>query len=355
MNKYRLSIIIIFLTGLTSFAQNPRLALYESSPMLVNPAFTGFYAGKIRVSAHGSYMATNIEKNLHTNTSIEIRSNYDESDPLPRKFAAVGLNFYRYGHSSSPLSAMFPSLSFAYHSFIDRRRRHGISVGFQGAYAMGTFNASKSGLREPDWEISGGGFATKFQGNALQTSTLSYLDFSVGGIYSYKARELDLELGLSMSHLLYPKTDIFKDPETKQRHRGVASLKVGFELSQTKKVYFKSLYWRDGLFWLSNSLNDTTGEYIIGGLKAHFWLGLELSSKPLDDRNLVLSYGFFTRSLNTIMPVVEATYKKNYVLRATYEQPINSVNFNAYRARRFELALVMYLNPRGKVVPFTED
>jgi hypothetical protein len=250
---------------------------------------------------------------------------------------------------------MFPSLSLAYHSFIDRRRKHGISVGFQGAYAMGTFNASKSGLREPDWEISGGGFATKIQGNNLQPSTLSYLDFSVGGIYSYKARELELELGLSMSHLFYPKTDIFKDPETKQRHRGVASLKVGFELSQTKKVYFKSLYWRDGLFWLSNSLNDTTGEYIIGGLKAHFWLGLELLNKPLEDRNLVLGYGIFSRSLNTVMPVVEATYKKKYVLRCTYEQPMNSAQFNAYRARRAEMSLIVYLNPRGKIVPFTED
>jgi len=357
MNKYKLSIIIALVSGLTTFAQNPKFALFESSPMLVNPAYTGYYPGKIRVSAHASMMSTDIEKNLHTNTSVELRSNYDESDPLPRKFAAVGLNFYRYGHSSTPLSAAFPSLSVAYHTFLDRRRRHGVSAGMQVAYAMGKYDATSLGkVRKPDYEISGGGFVPKGDPKGALTASLNYVDVSVGGLYTYKSREFELEAGLAMYHLFYPATDIFKsDLETKQRHRGVGSLKLGFELNQTKQMLFKTMYWRDGLFWLSNSLTDTTGEYSIGGLKAHFWLGIELMNKPLQEKNLIFSYGLYTRSLATVMPVVEAAYKKNYVLRATYEYPMNSKQFEAYRARRLELALVVYLNPAGKVVPFTED
>jgi hypothetical protein len=302
-------------------------------------------------------MSTDVEKNFHTNTSLELRSNYDETDPLPRRYAAVGLNFYRYGHSSTPLSAMFPSLSVAYHTFIDRRRRHGISAGLQVAYAMGRYDATSIGsIRKPDYEISGGGFVPKGGGPGNLTASLNYVDISVGGMYTYKTREFEVEAGLSMYHLFYPATDIFKkDLEAKQRHRGVGSLNLGFELNQTKKVYIKSMYWRDGLFWLSQSLEDTTGEYIIGGLKAHFWLGLELKNMPLEDKDLIFSYGLYTRSIATVMPMVEANYKKKYTLRATYEYPMNSKRFDAYRARRLELAFVMFINPKGKITPFTED
>jgi type IX secretion system PorP/SprF family membrane protein len=351
MNKYRIVTCVALLLGFVANAQNPRLALYGSSPMLVNPAYTGYYSGKIRVGAHASLMEVDTASMLHTNLSVELRSNYDEADPLPRSYTAVGLNFYRYGHPSSALSAMFPSLNLAYHTFMDRRRRHGISVGGQAAYALGSYDATKFGdFKKVTTEISGGGFIDKKPGNSL-TSSLSYFDFSIGGLYFYKTREFDVEFGLSMYHLFYPSTDVFKeDKEHKQRHRGVASLNVSFELNQTKKLSFKSLYWQDGLYWLSKSTNDQTNENEFAS-----WLGLELVSMPLQEKNLILNYGIFTRNIKTILPVIEADYKRKYILRATYEYPINSESFGAYRIRIAELALVMYFNPRGKVVPFTED
>jgi hypothetical protein len=53
--------------------------------------------------------------------------------------------------------------------------------------------------------------------------------------------------------------------------------------------------------------------------------------------------------------LVEAVYKNLYSLRATYEHPMNSSDFDAYRARSAELALRIFINPRGRIVPFTED
>jgi hypothetical protein len=222
---------------------------------------------------------------------------------------------------------------------------------------MGNYDATSIGSPvKPEYEISGGGFAVKGEDANKLTSSLNYINFSVGTLYSYQSRDVDIEVGLSMYHLFYPKTEIFKeDLETKQRKRAVASLKVAFELNQTKQFCIKSVFWRDGLFWLSSNLEDTTGEYNIGGLKGHFFIGAELINRPLEDRNLVFGYGIYTRSIATILPLVEATYKKKYVIRATYEYPMNSKRFEAYRARRAELALIMYFNPRGKIVPFTED
>jgi hypothetical protein len=301
------------------------------------------------VMAHGSMMRTDTAAMLHTNASVELRTNYDENDPLPQKYLAVGLNFYRYGHATSPITASFPSLSIAYHTYLDRRRRHGISGGIQASYAMGKYDATGGKDTKVDPQIFGGGFAFK-GGGSLQAS-LNYTNFSIGGLYSFKTREFELEAGVAIYHLFYPKTDIFrKDLETKQRHRGVFSLKFGFELNQTKQILVKTIYRRDGLYWLSTALNDPTGEY-----KPAAWLGLELVNRPLIDRDLVINYGIYTRALATFMPVVEAVYKNLYSLRATYEQPMNSSDFDAYRARGAELGLRIFINPRGRIVPFTED
>ena len=348
MNKFFHFTVLIMLAGLPVMAQNPRMALYESSPLNVNPAYTGFYNGKIRVMAHGSLMRTDTASMYHTNTSIELRTNYDENDPLPQKYLAVGLNFYRYGHPSSALSGTFPSLSIAYHTYLDRRRRHGISGGIQASYAMGQYDATGNRDKLPDPQIFGGGFAVK--GSGAQAA-LNYANFSVGGLYAFKTKEFELEAGIAMYHLFYPATDIFQqDLETKQRHRGVFSLKLGFELNQTKKLFLKTMYWRDGLYWLSNSFSDPTGEYRIAG-----WLGAELVNRPLIDKDLIFNYGVYTRALATFMPVVEAVYKNLYSLRATYEYPMNSKDFDAFRARSAELALRIFINPRGRIVPFTED
>ena len=67
-------------------AQNPRMAMYESSPMMVNPAWTGKFKGKIQLGAHGSMMRYDVKdttpdpRMLHTNFSVEYRSKYDKED-----------------------------------------------------------------------------------------------------------------------------------------------------------------------------------------------------------------------------------------------------------------------------------
>ncbi|MBU6157947.1 MAG: type IX secretion system membrane protein PorP/SprF [Bacteroidetes bacterium] len=350
MNKFIPLTILTFLMGtsLTLKAQNPRMALYESSPLNVNPAYTGYYNGKIRLGAHASMMQTDTSSMVHTNTSLELRTNYDENDPLPQRYLAVGFNFYRYAHPSNALSGAFPSLSLAYHTYLDRRRRHGISGGAQFTYAMGQYNADGKEELKPDPQIFGGGFAIKGFGTQ---ATLNYANFAVGGIYAYKSRDFELEAGVAMYNLFYPKTDIFRqDLETRQRHRGVFSLKLGLELNQTKRLYLKTLYWRDGLYWLSTSLTDPTGAYRISG-----WLGAELINRPLIDKKMVYNYGIYTRALASIMPVVESVYKNLYSVRLTYEYPFNSKDFDAYRARSLEIAFRIFINPRGRIVPFTED
>jgi hypothetical protein len=85
------------------------------------------------------------------------------------------------------------------------------------------------------------------------------------------------------------------------------------------------------------------------------WFGLELVKTPVEEKVFRFNYGLHSRSFRTIMPVISGFYKDQYNIRATYEYPMNSKNFEAYRAKRLEVSFFMYLNPRGRVRPYTED
>jgi hypothetical protein len=335
------------------------MAMYESSPMMVNPAWTGKFNGKIQLGAHGSMMRYDVKdttpdpRMLHTNFSVEYRSKYDKEDRRNLKYYAFGINYYRYGHSTAPFDASFITLSGAYHSPIDRRRKHNFSAGGQVTLAKAQINPVDQGEKTYyNPEISGGGFSYRESEFLNEAISKSYLDFNVGINYAFRTQSFAFETGLSMYHLFYPRNDIFgKDLETKLRHRGTFNMNFAFDLDDVNTVLFKTLYWTDGLFWLSTSRADRgTGEYKIAG-----WIGLELVKTPLVEKVFRINYGLHSRSLRTIMPMVSAFYNDQYNLRATYEYPMNSRNFEAYRAKRFEVSLFVYLNPARKIIPYIED
>ena len=86
MSNIRLLLFVLLFSSGTLQAQNPRLAMYESSPMVVNPAWTGKFNGKIQVGAHTSFMrfdnndTTPDPRMMHNNFSVEYRSKYDKEE-----------------------------------------------------------------------------------------------------------------------------------------------------------------------------------------------------------------------------------------------------------------------------------
>ena len=359
MSNIRLLLFVLLFSSGTLQAQNPRLAMYESSPMVVNPAWTGKFNGKLQVGAHTSFMRYNNNdttpdpRMMHNNFSIEYRSKYDKEDRRNLKYFALGLNYYRYGHSTAPFNASFVSISGAYHSYLDSKRKHNFSAGAQITYAQARINPVASGEKTYyNPEISGGGFAYRESEFLNEAITHSYPDFNVGVNYMFRTQSFSFDLGLSMYHLFYPRNDIFKkDLETKLRHRGVFSMNFAFDLDEVNTILFKTMYWTDGLYWLSTSNADRgKDEYKIAG-----WLGTEFVKSPLETKVFRVNYGLYTRSLRTLIPMVSAFYNDQYNMRACFEFPLNSRRFDAYRATRLELSLFVFLNPAKKVVPYTED
>lgn len=316
-------------------AQNPRMSMFNASPLVVNPAYAGNFKGTVRVSTHtgiyrneGSYIN---HLNAGADFSIKLKASKKAANRL-----GVGINFYTYGFNSrSPVQASFPSLNVAFQSQLGKSGKHFIGVGAQLAYASASLDERKGTYNK---EISGGGFRYVPTTLRNQTASNSYTDASGGITYTYKSEEIKFELGLSMFHMFYPLNDIYKkDTETRLRHRGVFTGRFEFKADKKISVALQTMYWTDGLYWRSTTIDS---DNIVA-----FFNGVELLNS-LPAKKIYLSGGLYSRNMRTLMPYGSIFFTPKVNLRLSYEWPFNSTAFSAYRAHRGETALIVVLDKK---------
>lgn len=371
--KIQRGLILLFLFVVQFVSgQNSRFSQIWTAPMQLNPSLTGRFDGKMRLS----YMNSSQESNQnqfqmqHRNLSLDIKfgkykSSGDEVIPSindtstlygkPGKEAkdeiykkqkfpgywGAGFNYYQYGDDKSPLSAKFYALSLARHFYNKSNKYFGFGV--QSTYAQGFLDENKGNAYL--LEISGSGFRYPIltTSNNRVTST-NYLDFNGGAYYGMTTDAVMFELGASMHHLFYPKSDLFnKDSETKLRHRAAAYSLLRLRLNDKWGIVQRNVYWQEGLYYRSRNLKDSF--QIVS-----FWTGLEFY-KINPSQKLNFNFGFYTRSLRTLMPYFNINFSNFANLRYSYEQPINSTKYSAYSAKRSELALI--LSYQRKTAPGT--
>lgn len=327
--KQLLYLVTAILITAVASAQNPRLSMFEASPLVLNPALTGKTDAKSRIGTHYSYQSSDIATITHLNAFVDFSGRIQAARKKYNHYG-VGFNFYTYGfNSKSPVMASFPSVSFAYHFELGKSGKHFFGVGAQVALAFAKLDEKKGTY---DKEISGGGFRYDPTPLRNQTASNDYWDASGGITYLYKTDQLKFETGLAMYHMFYPKNDIYdKDFETRLRHRGVLNMRFEFNVAANRSLVLQSMYWADGLYWRSRVFDS---DNLIA-----FWNGAEIHNiKP--KKQVWLNYGFYSRSFRTVMPYASVFFTKQVNLRASYELPINSAIFEAYRSRRAEVAVL---------------
>ncbi len=318
-------------------AQNPRMSMFNASPLVVNPALAGNFEGTARVSVHGGIYRNEGAYINHLNAGADFRIKLKPSKKEYNRLG-IGLNFYTYGFNSrSPLQASFPSLSVAFQSQLGKSGKHFIGVGGQLAYATASLDESRGIYNK---EISGGGF--RYEPTVLrnQTASNSYTNASGGITYTYKGEEAKFEMGVSLFHFIYSRNDIYKrDRETRLRRRGVFTGRFEFKAGHKTAIALQTMYWADGLYLRSTTLDSDN--------LVAFFNGVELlNTKPL--KKVYLNGGLYSRNMRTLMPYGSLNLTTQWNLRASYEWPFNSTAFTAYRAHRGEVALIMILNKKNK-------
>jgi len=356
----KLLLVIFLLATFPSFAQNARFSQLGTPTQMFNPSLTGRFDGKARFGALYSYQDSRLGTMNHYNAFLEYkfgryRSSGDEDysyvarsgdksviaeakdkindDLRPAGYWAAGLNYYEYKHGDAPLSGRFISASFARHFYPRRNKYWGLGV--QGTYAMGEVDERRG--NQYDREITGDGFAYPQGPITDRTGEKNYVDFNVGGYYGMVTEPVAFEIGGAMYHLFYPKVDIFdRDDEKQLRHRVTAHSMLRLKLNDRWGIVQKNYYWQEGLYLRSTQAINKDSMHI-----QDFWAGLEFY-KTQPESNVNFSFGLYTRSFRTVMPYMNLYLGKVVNLRASYEQPLNFGKYNAYTAKRAEVALLLY-------------
>ena len=367
--KKSLSLALLLLTcQMALFAQNARFSQIGTASQQLNPSLTGRFDGKARMSNLFGWYTSDNPKNgyaetQHQNIAFDIkfgkyRTSGDDAasngtaatnkngakDETPKGkkqngYWGLGVNYYHYGASKSPIEASFISLSVARHFYNKSNKFYGFGV--QVTNATGKLDRTKG--TQYDREISGGGFPNRpeiMKNDSSLTGKQTYTDFNIGAYYGMNTEPIMFEIGVSLSHLFYPVFDLYNDNDhPKLRHRVSSYSNLRLKLNSKWGLVQKNVYWREGLYYRSKSDHSTDTTEWDAPLES-FWAGVEFF-KINPKSNINLNFGFNTRSFRTLMPYLNLNIGKYIDLRYSYEMPINSRNFRAYSAKRNEIGLVL--------------
>ena len=318
-------IFLIFAIG--GFSQDARLSQIWSLPTMMNPAFSGKFDGSYRLGVGNSSQKSKLGAVNHQYGFVDSRFE-GKATGLDRYFG-LGVSYYQYGNgATNPINAKFVAITGAHHFNLSKDGVHSMGVGTQLAFASASAS-EKNGIY--DKEINGGGFRwNDFNPNGTRNNVSNYIDWNTGVYYKYKGTDLNIELGAAGYHYLHPKNSLITyDAEHRLRGRIVFHSKVDITVNPKKILTFQNIFWTEGLYWVSRSLDKYN---LVSN-----WGGLELS-KAIPSDKLYINYGMYTRSFKTIMPYASLISRNGFNLRVSYELPFNTTRYDAYTAKRFEIS-----------------
>src|SRR6478735_3111265 len=168
-------ITILFLTfALTTIAQDPHFSQFFSSPLTLNPAFTGKFSGVVRAAANYRNQWPTINRAYETGT------------------VSVDFNYF--------------SVSTAYHKGLDEDGYKQLGAGFQVTYSNMLINTTKLTFED---QLTSSGFTNPTQ-EVFNNSTLksSYIDVNAGILYTVSTTDRNnFYGGVSLYHINRPKQE----------------------------------------------------------------------------------------------------------------------------------------------------
>ncbi|MEP6513806.1 MAG: PorP/SprF family type IX secretion system membrane protein [Parafilimonas sp.] len=186
-------------------AQDPHFSQFFSSPLTLNPAFTGKFNGIIRAAGNYRNQWPTINRAYQTATaSVDFHI-------LSKKIAytdtwGVGLIGYTDKSADGAVSFNYVSISTAFHKGLDEDGYHQLGTGFQVTYSNMLINTSS--LKFED-QLTPFGF-TGVTSELFNNSTLksSYIDVNAGILYSASTTDKNnFYAGVSLYHINRPKQE----------------------------------------------------------------------------------------------------------------------------------------------------
>jgi type IX secretion system PorP/SprF family membrane protein len=188
-------------------AQDPHFSQFFSSPLTLNPAFTGKFNGTWRLAANHRDQWPSIPKAYVTSSaSIDfpiLQNKIAENDVF-----GVGISGLSDASANNILKLNYGSVSMSYHKSLDEDGYSTIGAGFQGTYSSLSLDVSKLYFED---QLTQNGFTGTTSDILTNGNNQSYFDVNAGVLYSGSSNGINnYYLGVSMYHINRPKVS-FKD------------------------------------------------------------------------------------------------------------------------------------------------
>jgi type IX secretion system PorP/SprF family membrane protein len=297
---------------LEPFAQDLHFSQFMNSPLVTNPANTGFIPeGDYRLGVNYRNQWSSIMsvpyKTMSAFGDIQIMPNVDNTG-----WVGVGGLVLRDVAGSGNLTSTKIYGSIAYHQMINAGSL--LSLGFNVGWANKQINVSN--LKFPDQ------FDGKFFDNKLPTSVvldknnINYLDIQAGMNYAYFPDDMTyLNAGYSIMHINRARESFFEpqsgvDNRIAMRHNAFinGSFKLNDQWIVNPNVYFSY---------------QAKSYEIVGGVNAHYNLS--------GDGEKILIGGVYYRHQDAVIPMIGLGLK-DYTFTFTYDATISTLqNYNNTR------------------------
>jgi len=211
MKKYFYTTILFFY-GLAVHAQDPHFSQFFSSPLTLNPAFTGKIDGIWRLATNHRDQWPSIPKAYVTTTaSLDfpiLTKSVPEGDLM-----GLGISGLSDASSNDALKLSYMSMSLSYHKALDEDGYNTIGAGFQGTYSSSSIDFSKLTFED---ELQRNGFnpGTSAEYAKGLLTKVNYVDVNAGVLFSGSTNGTNnYYLGTSVYHINQPKVS-FRNSST---------------------------------------------------------------------------------------------------------------------------------------------
>ncbi len=292
INNYSVTLFILSnLFSVFSSAQDIHFSEFYASPLLVNPAKTGFINGDYRFTAVYRSQWGSVTVPYHT---VAVSSDLSiTQDKNKKNIIGAGIVFFNDKAGDAQLSNTYAGLSLAYHKSIDNFQQQYLSAGISVSYTSCTIDYT--GMR---WnEQYKGGILTE----TLSANSTSYWDLSAGAEYNFLySKNQNFSAGFAVYHLNQPVNTFFGDATSYIQRKYMLNAGVSIPM-QTRLTVFPKLYFANqgpyhetifGSLFRYNLNNSSQGYYGVyfGGFVR--WNDAMIFTTRFDLNNLSMSFSY---------------------------------------------------------------
>jgi len=232
------------------FAQDIHFSQFNSSPLLLNPALTGFYSGDYRIAGTFRSQWGSIGDSYRTiATSFEMSA---FKGKLKHDYLGAGIQFFNDKAGEIELGTNHLALSAAYRKGLGLHKKQALTLGIQAAIIKQKLNIDKLIFDNQYNGVVADPSAAS--GESVSSSSNLAVDLNAGILFHTAPREaFNFYMGAACYHILEPKISFLSGSDYRLSPKYVGHLGAKIEMSRLLNLLPSAVYLMQGRAWQVNA------------------------------------------------------------------------------------------------------